>query len=152
MSCLSAAAQNHSLFLMIGPPYSTLYTLIRLIGLPERNPFAPALNRSSLTLLPCVASFSKVPVAEPLNTLLPLLVTRLIERPLDCTVTSPPPLVTWISENESKLKYDGEEFDERSVIDPPSRFHWTLACVPRDARLTCWPEADPPTLRPACTP
>src|SRR5215471_13058879 len=89
---------------------------------------------------------------EPLNTLEPLLVTRLIDRPDDCTVTSPPPLVTWISENESKLKYDGEEFDERSVIDPPSRFHCTLAWVPREARLTCWPEAEPPTLRPACTP
>src|SRR6476646_9710173 len=104
MSCLSAAAQNHSLFFMIGPPYSTLYTAIFLIGLPDRKPFCPALNNSSVTLLPCVASFSKVPVPEPLNTLLPLLVTRLIERPLDCTVTSPPPLVTWISENESKLK------------------------------------------------
>src|SRR5262249_35993284 len=113
--------------------------------------FAPALNRSSLTLLPCVASFSKVMTPEPLNTLEPLLVTRLIDRPDDCTVTSPPPLVTWISENESKLKYDGEEFDDRSVIDPPSRFHCTLAQVPREARLTCWPEADPPTLSPACT-
>src|ERR1044072_1056993 len=72
--------------------------------------------------------------------------------PLDCTVTSPPPLVTWISENESKLKYDGEEFDDRSVIDPPSRFHCTLAWVPREARLTCCPAPAPPTLRPACTP
>ena len=68
-----------------------------------------------------------------MNTLLPLLVTRLIDRPDDCTETSPPPLVTWISENESKLKYDGEEFDDRSVIDPPSRFHCTFAEVPRDA-------------------
>src|SRR5215471_2633791 len=123
-----------------------------LIGLPERNPFWPALNRSCVTFWACVASFSYVRTPEPLNTLLPLLVTRLIERPEDCTVTSPPPLVTWISENESKLKYDGEEFDDRSVIDPPSRFHCTFACVPRDARLTCCPEADPPTLRPACTP
>src|SRR6478736_3397951 len=90
--------------------------------------------------------------ADPLNTFEPLLVTRLIDRPDDCTVTSPPPLVTWISENESKLKYDGEEFDDRSVIDPPSRFHCTFAVVPREARLTCWPEAEPPTLRPACTP
>src|SRR5262249_59948312 len=114
--------------------------------------FAPALNRSSLTLLPCVASFSKVVTAEPLNTLLPLLVTRLIARPDDCTVTSPPPLVTWISENESKLKYDGEEFDDRSVIEPPSRFHCTLAAVPREFRPTCWPDEDPPTLRPAWTP
>src|SRR5215831_5000513 len=89
---------------------------------------------------------------EPLNTFEPLLVTRLIDRPDDCTVTSPPPLVTWISENESKLKYDGEEFDDRSVIDPPSRFHCTLACVPREARLTCWPDDDPPTFKPAWTP
>src|SRR6185436_17434610 len=89
---------------------------------------------------------------EPLNTLDPLLVTRLIDSPDDCKVTSPPPLVTWISENESKLKYAGEEFDDRSVIDPPSRFHCTLALVPREFRPTCWPEAEPPTLRPACTP
>jgi hypothetical protein len=27
-------------------------------------------------------------------------------------------LVTWISEDESKLKCDGEEFDDRSVIRP----------------------------------
>src|SRR4029079_13455781 len=81
-----------------------------------------------------------------------LLVTRLIDRPLDCTVTSPPPFVTWISENESKLKYDGEEFEERSVMDPPSRFHCTFAPVPRELRPTCWPEEDPPTLRPAWTP
>src|SRR5262245_15779824 len=125
---------------------------MRLIGFPERKPLAPESNSSWLTLLPCVASFSKVPVAEPLNTLLPLLVTRLMDKPDDCTVTSPPPLVTWISENESKLKYDGEEFDERSVMDPPSRFHCTLAPVPREFRPTCWPDADPPTFRPACTP
>src|SRR3954464_14843851 len=73
-------------------------------------------------------------------------------RPLDCTVTSPPPLVTWISENESKLKYDGEEFEDRSVIDPPSRFHCTLAPVPREFRPTCCPDEEPPTLSPACTP
>ena len=63
--------------------------------------------------------------------LLPLLVTRLIARPPDCTETSPPPVVTWIWSNESKLKYDGEEFDDRSVIDPPSRFHCTLAVEPQ---------------------
>src|SRR3954454_17384820 len=73
-------------------------------------------------------------------------------RPDDCTVTSPPPLVTWISENESKLKYAGEEFQDRSVIDPPSRFHCTLALVPREYRPPCWPDAEPPTFRPACTP
>ena len=73
-----------------------------------------------------------MPTAEPLNTLLPLLVTRLIDRPDDCTETSPPPVVTWICSNESKLKYAGEEFDDRSVIDPPSRFHCTFA--PRAAR------------------
>jgi len=50
------------------------------------------------------------------------------------------------------LKYDGEEFDDRSVIAPPSRFHCTLADVPRLERPTCWPDDDPPTLRPACTP
>jgi len=37
-------------------------------------------------------------------------------------------------------------------MDPPSRFHCTLAPVPRDARPTCWPDDEPPTLRPACTP
>jgi hypothetical protein len=45
-----------------------------------------------------------VPTAVPLNTLLPLLVTRLMLRPLDCTETSPPPVTTWICSNESKLK------------------------------------------------
>src|SRR5262245_31541569 len=87
MSCLSAAPQNHNLFFMIGPPYSTEYTLMRLIGLPDRKPFDPRLKSSSLTLLPCVLSFSNVVTAEPLNALLPLLVTRLIDRPDDCTVT-----------------------------------------------------------------
>src|SRR5262245_37059034 len=152
MSWLSHAPQNHSLFLTIGPPYSADRLEIRLSGLPERKPFCPRSNISFETFCPCIASFSNVPTADPLNTLLPLLVTRLIERPDDCTVTSPPPLVTWISENESKLKYDGDELDERSVIDPPSRFHWTFAVVPRDESVTCWPEVDPPTLRPAWTP
>src|SRR3954464_9262578 len=123
-----------------------------LIGLPDRKPFWPCVVSSSVTLLFCVASFSYVTTPEPLNTLLPLLVTRLIARPEDCTVTSPPPLVTWISENESKLKYDGEEFDDRSVIDPPSRFHCTFAAVPREFRPTCCPDEEPPTLSPACTP
>jgi hypothetical protein len=54
--------------------------------------------------------------------------------------------------NESKLKYDGEEFDDRSVIDPPSRFHCTFALVPRDVEPTCWPDADPPTLSPPARP
>src|SRR5688572_33410048 len=125
---------------------------MRLIGFPDRKPFEPASKSSFETLLPCVLSFEKKPSAEPLNTLLPLFVTRLIERPLDCTVTSPPPLVTWICSNESKLKYDGEEFDDRSVIDPPSRFHCTLAAVPRELSPTCWPEDEPPTFNPACTP
>src|SRR5215218_5046642 len=81
MSWLSAAAQNHSLFLTIGPPNSADRLLIRLIGLPESSPFDPAANNSSLTLLNCVLSFWNVPTAEPLNTLEPLLVTRLIDRP-----------------------------------------------------------------------
>ena len=50
-----------------------------------------------------MASLVRVPTAEPLNMLLPLLVTRLIETPLDCTETSPPPLITWICSSESKL-------------------------------------------------
>ena len=50
------------------------------------------------------------------------------------------------------MKYDGEEFEDRSVIDPPSRFHCTFDEVPYTDRPTCWPEAEPPTLRPACTP
>src|SRR5688572_4649191 len=99
-----------------------------------------------------MASFWNVPTAEPLKMFEPLLVTRLIDKPDDCTVTSPPPLVTEIWSNESKLKYAGDEFDDRSVIDPPSRFHCTFAPVPREARLTCWPDEEPPTLRPACTP
>src|SRR5262245_23939226 len=152
MSCRSPAPQNHSLFLMIGPPNSAENTSMRCSGLPERNPFAPALNSSSLTLLFCILSFSKVNTDEPLNTLLPLLVTRLIDSPDDWIETSPPPLTTWICSNESKLKYDGEEFEERSVIEPPSRFHCTLALVPRDDRPTCWPEDEPPTFRPAWTP
>src|SRR5687767_12341878 len=97
-------------------------------------------------------SFWNVPTSEPLNTLLPLLVTRLIDRPDDCTDTSPPPLVTEIWSKESKLKYAGDEFDDRSVIDPPSRFHCTFELVPREVRPTCWPDAEPPTLRPAWTP
>src|SRR5688572_10841094 len=122
------------------------------MGAPERNPPVPNANCSSVTLLACILSFWNVPTAEPLNTLLPLLVTRLIDRPDDCTETSPPPLVTEIWSNESKLKYAGDEFDDRSVIDPPSRFHCTFAPVPREFKPTCWPEEEPPTLRPACTP
>ena len=49
------------------------------------------------------AGTTKVPTAEPLKTLLPLLVIRLMETPLDCTETSPPPLTTWICSSESKL-------------------------------------------------
>src|SRR5579862_7671301 len=128
-------------------------TVIFLIGLPERKPFAPAeLNCASDTLFDCMLEFSNVACAVPLNTLLPLLVTMLMLRPEDCTETSPPPFVTWICSSESKLKYTGEEFDERSVIAPPSRFHCTFAVVPRVASETCWPDADPPTFRPAWTP
>src|ERR1043166_5423754 len=96
MSWLSAPAQNHSLFFRMGPPYSTDSTSIFLTGLPERKPFCPRSKSALDTFCPCVLWFSKVPTTEPLNTLLPLLVTRLIERPLDCTETSPPPVVTWI--------------------------------------------------------
>src|SRR4029079_11956643 len=120
MSCRSTAPQYHSLSFMIGPPSSTAEVAIFFSGLPERKPLAPAVNSSSVTLSDCILSFSNVPLNVPLNTLLPLLVTRLIARPDDCTETSPPPVVTWICSNESKLKYDGEEFDDRSVIDPPS--------------------------------
>src|SRR4051812_20016961 len=131
---------------MIGPPASMELLKIFLSGLPERKPLAPALNSASVTLFPCVASFSKLPLYVPLNTLLPLFVTRLMARPADCTDTSPPPVVTWIWSNESKLKYIGDEFDDRSVIDPPSRFHCTLAVEPRTWGVSCWPEAEPPTL------
>ena len=67
-----------------------------MIGAPDRNPDEPFTNCFSVTLLFCILSFSKVPTAEPLNTLLPLLVTRLIDKPDDCTDTSPPPFVTEI--------------------------------------------------------
>src|SRR6516225_4621706 len=96
MSCRSAPAQNHSRFFRIGPPYSPEMTSIFLTGLPDRNPFCPALNCASETFCACIVSFENVPVTEPLNTLLPLFVTRLIDIPLDCTETSPPPVVTWI--------------------------------------------------------
>src|SRR5262245_56377997 len=121
MSWRSPAPQNHSLLRRIGPPYSAEKTLMFWSGLPERNPFDPASTCAWETFWPCIASFSKVNTDEPLNTLLPLLVTRLIDRPDDCTETSPPPLTTWICSNESKLKYDGEEFEDKSVIEPPSR-------------------------------
>src|SRR5262245_48084391 len=130
MSCRSAAAHHQRRFRLIGPPYSADRLLIFESGLPERKPFDPEKNISFVTLAPCMASFSNVASAEPLNTLLPLLVTRLMLRPPDCTDTSPPPVTTWICSNESKLKYAGEEFDERSVMAPPSRFHCTLACEP----------------------
>src|SRR5260370_41756137 len=122
------------------------------MGLPDRKPLAPALNSACVTFCDCILLFSKVTCPVPLNTLLPLLVTRLIDRPLDCTETSPPPLVTRICSNESKLKYDGDEFDDRSVMAPPSRFHWTFAPVPREFSETCWPDEEPPTFSPACTP
>src|SRR5262245_33702011 len=96
MSCLSPPAQNHSLFFRIGPPNSADTTSIFFTGLPERNPFCPALNCARETFWLCMLWFSNVPTTEPLYTLLPLLVTRLIDSPLDCTETSPPPVVTWI--------------------------------------------------------
>src|SRR5687768_14620321 len=83
MSCLSACSQNQSLFRTIGPPTSPDMTLIRLIGWPDRKPLVPRSNCSRVTLLNCMASFSNVPTAEPLNTFDPLLVIRLIERPDD---------------------------------------------------------------------
>src|SRR5262245_25246264 len=46
-----------------------------------------------------------------------------------------------------------DEFDERSVIDPPSRFHCTFDDEPRTDGVSCWPDCDPPTLYPfSCTP
>src|SRR3970040_210180 len=99
---------------------------MRWIGLPDRKPPAPESNSSRETSRDCLLSISNVISAEPLNTFDPLFVTRLMLRPDDWTETSPPPVTTWICSNESKLKYDGELFDERSVIDPPSRFHCTL--------------------------
>src|SRR6185436_17346922 len=85
MSWRSPAPQNHSLLRMIGPPNSAENTLMFCSGLPDRNPLAPASNCACDTFWPCIASFSKVNTDEPLNTLLPLLVTRLIDRPDDCT-------------------------------------------------------------------
>ena len=111
------------------------------------------MNKSSLTLLACIASFENVAVALPLKTFEPLLVTRLIDSPPDCTETSPPPVVTWICSNESKLKYADDEFDDRSVTDPPSRFHCTLALEPYTVGVNCCPDRDPPTLALlSCTP
>src|SRR5262249_40689959 len=95
ISCRSQAPQNQSLFFRIGPPYSTEATSTFLSGLPDRKPFCPALNCACDTFCACILSFSKVPVKDPLKTLLPLLVTRLIETPCDWTDTSPPPVVTW---------------------------------------------------------
>src|SRR5215468_7219747 len=107
---------------------------MRLMGAPERPPLAPAdalvLNAAWLTLLPCIEWFSKVASKPPLMTLLPLFVIRLMKTPDDCTETSPPPVTTWISWNESKLKYMGDELDDMSVMLPPSRFHCTLPLVP----------------------
>src|SRR5215467_1228913 len=107
---------------------------MRLMGAPERPPFAPAdrfvLNAAWLTLLPCMEWFSNVTSPPPFTTLLPLLVMRLMNTPDDCTETSPPPVTTWISWNESKLKYIGDELDDMSVMLPPSRFHCTLFDVP----------------------
>ena len=94
MSCQSAAPQNQSRLRTIGPPNSPETFEILLSGAPDRNPPAPVSNNSGVTFIPCMASFSKVPTADPLNVLLPLFVTRLMERPLDWTETSPPPLTT----------------------------------------------------------
>src|SRR5215207_344126 len=104
MSCRSTAPQYHRRSRLMGPPASTEYDEIFFSGLPERKPFAPASNSSCVTFCDCILSFSNVPLNVPLNTLLPLLVTRLIASPLDCTDTSPPPVVTWIWSKESKLK------------------------------------------------
>src|SRR5512134_1051267 len=81
MLCLSNAPHAQSRFFTIGPPASTDPTAILLIGLPERNPFAPASNSSCVTLSPCMSSFRNVALTVPLNTLLPLFVTRLIDSP-----------------------------------------------------------------------
>src|SRR5579862_6412097 len=114
---------------------------MRLIGAPDRPPFAPAealaTNAAWLTLLFCIEWFSNVMSAPPLITLLPLLVIRLMNTPDDCTETSPPPVTTWISWNESKLKYTGDELDDMSVMLPPSRFHCTLLDVPNALTVNC---------------
>src|ERR1700683_753093 len=109
-------------------------------GAPERpvadEPIA-LLNWAWVTFCPCIDAFSYVMSAAPLNTLLPLFVIRLMNTPADCTDTSPPDVTTWISWNESKLKYTGEEFDDSSVMLPPSRFHWTLPLVPNADGVNC---------------
>src|SRR5690348_3325952 len=114
---------------------------MRLIGAPDRPPLAPVaafvLKAASLTLLLVIEWFSNVMSAPPLRTLLPLLVIRLMKTPDDCTETSPPPVTTWISWNESKLKYIGDELDDMSVMLPPSRFHCTLAEVPNALTVNC---------------
>src|SRR5579864_7470186 len=127
---------------------------MRCSGAPDRpvaeEPMA-VLNCAWVTFWPCIDAFSKVVSADPLSTLLPLFVMRLMNTPDDCTDTSPPDVTTWISWNESKLKYIGEEFEAMSVMLPPSRFHWTLLPDPKAAMPNCWPEADPPTFTPEST-
>src|SRR5580704_17463301 len=109
------------------------------------------LNSARVTFWPCIDAFSKVVSADPLSTLLPLFVIRLMNTPADCTETSPPAVTTWISWNESKLKYAGEEFDDMSVMLPPSRFHWTLPLWPKAETVNCCPEDEPPTFTPDST-
>src|SRR5690242_17093185 len=94
MSLLLPDTHHQSLFFLIGPPYSNAMSVIFEIGAPDRNPLVPRLNRSCDTLLFCIFEFSNVVSAEPLNTFEPLFVTRLMNRPADCTVTSPPPVCT----------------------------------------------------------
>src|SRR5262245_19758640 len=84
ISLLLPDTHHQRRFRLIGPPYSNAMSVIRMIGAPERNPLVPWPKSSRETLLFCIASFSNVPRTEPLNTLLPLFVTRLMNRPDDC--------------------------------------------------------------------
>src|ERR1700680_2909784 len=83
MSCRSAAPQNHRRLRRIGPPYSTESFVTLFSGLPDRKPLDEAVKSAGVTFSDCVDWFSNVVTAVPLNTLLPLLVTRLMDRPLD---------------------------------------------------------------------
>ena len=56
---------------------------MRLIGFPERKPLEPALKSYSETCCSLRLVVEKKPSAEPLNTLLPALVTRLIDSRFD---------------------------------------------------------------------
>src|SRR5262245_55059673 len=85
---------------------------------------------------------------DPLNVLLPLLVTRLTETPLDCTDASLPPVWIWISSKASKSKYIDEDDEAMSVMLPPSTFQTSLLPVPCATNVVCWPDLLPPTFWP----